>query len=160
MTSTQPFVIEVPTARPGPWQVLAGGDRTGGALVFGDADVPPRSPGPGRHVHTHEDEAVYVVSGVLSVEVGDHRFDAGPQTLVWMPRGVPHVFANLSDEPVRAFGVITPAGIDDFFAEQAAYFAGLTGAPDVATLHAMSARYGIHPVDGPPLAPLAAARQS
>ena len=158
MTSTQPFVVGAPGARPGPWRVIAGGDRTGGAVVLGDADIPPRSPGPGRHVHTHEDEAVYVVSGVLSLQVGDRRFDAGPQTLVWLPRGVPHVFANLTDEPVRTFGVITPAGLEGFFAEQAAYFADLNGPPDVAALHAMSARYGIHPVGGPPLAPLLGGR--
>jgi mannose-6-phosphate isomerase-like protein (cupin superfamily) len=110
--------------------------------------------GPGRHVHTHEDEAVYVISGVLSFCIGDRRFDAGPQTLVWMPRQVPHVFANLSDEPVRTFGVITPSGLEGMFAEQSAYFATLTGEPDIPALHALSARYGVLPVEGPPLSPI------
>jgi hypothetical protein len=105
-------------------------------------------------VHTHEGEAVYVVSGVLSFCIGDHRFDAGPQTLGWMPRRVPHVFANLSNEPVRSFGVITPAGLKGMFAEQEAYFATLTGAPDIPALHALSARYGVLPVEGPPLLPI------
>ena len=154
MITTQPFVIESPADRDRPWRILAGGDRTGGAVTFGDADVPPHGPGPGRHVHTHEDEAVYVISGVLSFCIGDRRFDAGPQTLVWMPRQVPHVFANLSDEPVRGFGVITPSGLEGMFAEQEAYFATLTGEPDIPALHALSARYGVLPVEGPPLLPI------
>jgi mannose-6-phosphate isomerase-like protein (cupin superfamily) len=154
MVVTEAFVIGAPAVRTGPWRVIAGADRTGGAVTFGDADLPPHSPGPGRHVHAHEDEAVYVVSGVLSFCVGDHRFDAGPQTLVWLPRQVPHVFANLSDEPVRGVGVITPAGLEGMFAEHAAYFAGLAGPPDAATLHAIGARYGVLPVDGPPLTPI------
>lgn len=52
-----------------PWQVLAGGDRTAGQVVFGEAELPPRSSGPGLHVHTREDEAVYVIDGVLTVRV-------------------------------------------------------------------------------------------
>lgn len=37
------------------------------------------------------------------------------------------------------------------FAEQEAYFATLTGEPDIAALHALSVRYGVLPVEGPPL---------
>lgn len=154
MITTGPFVIESPTDRDRPWRILAGGDRTGGAVTFGAADLPPRSPGPRRHMHTREDEVVYVISGVLSFCIGDRRFDAGPQTLVWMPRRVPHVFANLSDEPVRGFGVITPSGLEGLFAEQEAYFATLTGEPDMAAMDALLARYGVQPVEGPPLLPI------
>jgi hypothetical protein len=37
------------------------------------------------------------------------------------------------------------------FAEQAAYIESLEGPPDPAFFVELSARYGIHPVDGPPL---------
>lgn len=130
---------------------MAGGDRTGGAVSFGDARMAPGSPGPGRHVHTREDEALYVISGVLTVEVGDRRFEAGPESLVWLPRQVPHVFANLSTHEVRGVGVTTPAGLEGLFLEQAAYFDTLDGPPDPKVLMAMSERYGVFPVDGPPL---------
>ena len=99
MSATLPFVNPPPADRFSPWRAISGGDRTGGAVSFGDARIPPGSPGLGRPVPTHEDEAIYVVAGVLT-EVGENRFEAEPQTLVWLPRQVPHVLANLSDEEV------------------------------------------------------------
>lgn len=48
---------------------------------------PPHTAGPNLHVHTREDEASYIISGVLTVVVGDRTFEAGPETLVWLPRG-------------------------------------------------------------------------
>ena len=126
-----------------PWQVLAGGDRTDGQVVFGSARLDPRSSGPGLHVHTKEDEAVFVTAGRLTVRVGDETFEAAAGTLVWLPRGEPHTFANLADELVEAFGVITPAGLEGMFQETADYFANLTGPPDPAALSEIGARYGV-----------------
>ena len=126
-----------------PWQVIAGGERTDGQVVFGAARLEPSTSGPGLHVHTREDEAVFVTGGVLTVRVGDKTFEAGAGTLVWLPRGEPHTFANLADKPVEAFGVITPAGLEAMFRETEAYFADLVGAPDPATLSEIGGRYGV-----------------
>lgn len=104
------------------------------------------------HVHTREDEAAYVVEGTLTCAVGDETFEAAAGTLVWLPREVPHTFANLSDEPALVFGVTTPAGLEAMFDEQAAYFATLDGPPDEAALVAIGAKYGVSIV-GPPLSP-------
>ena len=139
---TQHFVVG-PEPSSGPWRVLAGGGRTGGQAIFGEARLGPRSPGPSLHVHTREDEAAYVMEGVLTVRVGARTFEVGPGHLVWLPRGEPHTFANLGDSPVRVFGVTTPAGLEGMFEEQAAYFAGLTGPPDDTTVAAIGARYGV-----------------
>jgi mannose-6-phosphate isomerase-like protein (cupin superfamily) len=151
MTITQPFFMPADEQRRDPWRVLAGGDRTGGLVTIGDAHVPPRTPGPGRHIHSREDEALYVTSGILTVEVGSQRHQAGPGSLIWLPRGIPHTFANLSDEPVRTVGVITPPGLENMFAEITAYIAALTGPPDPQTLTAINAKYGVSPADGRPL---------
>ena len=115
------------------------------------AASPAGAPGPGRHVHTHEDEGIYVISGILTVEVGDQRYEAGPESLVWLPRGVPHIFANLGEEEVRTVGVFNSVGLAEMFAEQAAYFASLTGAPNPEVLLDISLRHGVHPVEGPSL---------
>jgi mannose-6-phosphate isomerase-like protein (cupin superfamily) len=82
------FVVGGPR-EPGsaPWRVLAGAALTGGAVGFGDVRLPPHMAGPNLHVHTREDEASYIISGVLTVVVGDRTFEAGPETLVWLPRG-------------------------------------------------------------------------
>lgn len=148
---TEPFVVHAPTADRAPWVMLATSDRTGGAVAFGHAVLPPRTAGPALHVHQREDEASCVVKGVLTVQLGDERIEAGPGSLVWLPRGVPHTFANLSDEEVQVFGTIVPGGLEEMFAEQAAYFAGLTGPPDEAEIDAIGARYGVTRV-GPPIA--------
>ena len=100
MTLTESFVVRRDAGEAGPGQVLAGGDRRAGSVIFEEARLPARSPGPGSHVHTREDEAAYVISGVLTFVVGDRRFEASAGELVWLPREVPHTFANLGDEPV------------------------------------------------------------
>lgn len=120
-------------------------------MALGDARIAPGAPGPGRHVHTNEDEGIYVVAGTFTVEVGEHRYEVGPESFVSLPRGVPHVFANLSDEEVRTVGLLDPPGLEEAFGEQAEYFATLQGPPDQAFLMELSARYGVFPVEGPPL---------
>ena len=149
--TTAPFVVGRSTDSGKPWQVLAGADRTGGTVTFGEARMAPHTAGPGRHVHSREDEAIYVVRGELTVEVGKERQRVSAGMLAWLPRGVAHTFANLSDRPVWAVGIMTPGGFEQMFAEQDAYIAGLTSAPDHAVLMAISAKYGVTAVDGPPL---------
>lgn len=151
MTLTEPFVVRRSREAPGPWQVLAGGDLTAGSVMFGEARVPGRTAGPGLHVHSREDEAAYIVAGVLTFVVGGRQFEGRPGDLVWLPRGVPHTFANLHDEPVWAFGVTTPAGLEKMFAEQSEYFAQLSGPPDPERIREIGARYGVRSL-GPPLA--------
>lgn len=150
MTVTEPFRVTRESDEP--WVVLADGAMTGGAVSFGEARLPPRSSGPSLHVHSNEDEAAYVVGGTLTFRVGDDTFEAGPGTLVWLPRGVPHTFANRSDGPVWVFGTISPAGLEGMFAEQAEYFTSLTGPPDESRIDAIGARWGVIR-KGPPLDP-------
>lgn len=93
---------------------------------------------------------MYVVSGVLTFVVGSREFEAGSGDLVWLPREVPHTFANLGEEPAWAFGTTTPGGLEGMFEEQTAYFASLVGPPDPARVAAIGARYGVTAL-GPPL---------
>lgn len=118
--------------------------------MFGEARLPAHTSGPGLHVHTREDEATFVISGVMTFVVGDRQFEAGAGQLVWLPRGVAHTFANLHDEPAWALGIATPAGLENMFAEQAEYFAGLQGPPDPDRIREIGDRYGVRAM-GPPL---------
>ena len=118
---------------------------TGGQVLFGEARLSAGTPGPPRHVHTNEDEAMLIVSGVMTVHLGDDKYEAGPGALVWMPRRIPHHFENRGDEAVHAFGVTTPAGIERFFAERDQYISTLTGPPEMEVILELNARYGIYP---------------
>ena len=148
MTLTDPFVVHRREGHTESWRVLAGGDRTGGQVTFGEALLAPGESGPPRHVHAYEDESILVVSGVLTVHLGEETQEAGAGALVWMAREVPHQFENLGDEPVRAFGVITPAGLEKFFEWRDEFLASLSGPPtpeDLEQILEMNARYGIRP---------------
>lgn len=150
---TEPFVLGPDESRGAgrePWRTRVRGADTDGLLAIGDAHMPPMSAGPSLHVHTHEDEATYVVEGVLTVVLGDERFDVPAGGVAWLPRGVPHTFANLTAEPVRAVGMIVPAGLEGMFAEYAAYFDTLQGPPDPVVLDGIGRRYGVMTL-GPPI---------
>jgi hypothetical protein len=90
------------------------------------------------------------VEGHLLIQVGDERHDLGPGCFAWLPRQVPHTFANVSASPVHLVGAAVPSGIEEFFAEQTAYFAELQGPPDLEQLAAIAARHGARMV-GPPI---------
>ena len=148
MSHGVPFKIGPPDGRSYPFRVVASGERSNG-LALGDTKIPAGTPGPARHVHTHEDEALYVLSGVLTVEVGDERYDAASESFVFMPRGLPHVFGNLGEQEVRAVVLFNSTTLSRMFEEQAEYRASVNGAPDTAVLTEISERYGVRPVGGP-----------
>ncbi len=64
-------------------------------------------------------------------------------------RGLPHTFANLSNDEVWSIGLINPSGLERFFAEMAECLASVTGPPDDNAILAINARHGIFPADGP-----------
>jgi len=112
--------------------------------------LPPGTAGPPLHIHEHHDECLYVVDGCLLIQVGEERHELGAGCFAWLPRQIPHTYANVSASPVRALGIVVPGGLEEFFAEQSAYFARLQGPPDPAEIAAISARYGGRAV-GPPI---------
>lgn len=145
--STEAFVLAPGESRSGqargPWLTRVAGVDTGGVVTIGEAQMPPKSPGPSLHVHSNEDEVGLVVEGVLTVQLGDECHEVQAGGIAWLPRGIPHAFANLSDNPTRVIGLIVPSGLEAMFAEQAEYFASLQGPPDPARLAEIGARYGV-----------------
>jgi mannose-6-phosphate isomerase-like protein (cupin superfamily) len=55
------------------------------------------------------DHTYLVLSGKLNVQLGTDKFEAGPETLVLVPAGVPHQVWNAGAEPEADFEVVTPA---------------------------------------------------
>ena len=61
------------------------------------------------HVHHSDDEAWYVLEGVLRFRTGDEVFEAGPNGAVLAPKRTPHAYGNARrGEPVRYVLVMTP----------------------------------------------------
>lgn len=60
-----------------------------------------------RHMHAFE-EALYVLSGSLAVDVAGTREELGPDDYLWIELGVPHALANAGAEPTAWLEVSAP----------------------------------------------------
>ncbi len=69
---------------------------------------------PPPHVHTHENEFLYVLEGHLVVFVDERRLFVGPGGCVFLPRGKPHAF-RITSPTARLLAIIAPAGLEGFF---------------------------------------------
>jgi mannose-6-phosphate isomerase-like protein (cupin superfamily) len=129
-------------------------EDTAGALGVLEGRFPYKGYGPALHVHSGEDEAIYVLEGQIRFRVGDDEFVAGPGTWVWQPRGVPQAFSVESDS-ARALIIFTPGGLERMFQD-----GGVPAAesaepppqpqPDPETMAALATRFGFEFV-GPQL---------
>ena len=117
-------------------EVKASGLSTGGSLTVIEATI---DGGPPRHTHSREDESFYVLTGILDVECGEDRFRAGPGSFVFLPRNLPHVFRSVGGS-ATALLIVTPGGLDEYFAELSA---ALAANADAAQVRTIQQAYGI-----------------
>jgi mannose-6-phosphate isomerase-like protein (cupin superfamily) len=59
------------------------------------------------HVHHDDDEAWYVLEGLLGLVRGDERIEAPAGTAIAVPRGTPHSYWNAHAEQTRYLIVMT-----------------------------------------------------
>ena len=126
---------------------LAGAD-TGNAVAVVHLTV-PRLAGPPLHRHSREDEWFYVLDGDLTWEVDGQRFAGGAGNSAFVPRGTAHTFQNFGDEAAHILVMVTPAGLDRFFAEVTTLNKGLSQ-PDFPRVEQLMQSYGMELL-GPPL---------
>jgi mannose-6-phosphate isomerase-like protein (cupin superfamily) len=125
-------------------RILEDGQSTNHRLGMGEITLPPHTEGPPQHRHREHDEGFYVVSGTARFTVGDTSYDAPAGTLVMVPPGAPHTFANPSDQEVVLLNTFTPDLYVQYFRDLGDMVASggqLTGA---ATVEVMS-RYATTP---------------
>jgi mannose-6-phosphate isomerase-like protein (cupin superfamily) len=89
-------------------RILEDGRTTDHRLGIGEITLAPQTDGPLQHRHSQHDEGFYVVAGTARFTVGDTTYDAPPGTLVMVPPGFPHTFANPSDQMVVLLNTFTP----------------------------------------------------
>ena len=94
----------------GPTQmrILEDGSHTAHRLGLGEITIAPRTEGPPQHRHAQHDEGFYVLSGTVRFTVGATSHDVGAGTLVMVPPGAPHTFANPGDVPAVILNTFTP----------------------------------------------------
>lgn len=89
-------------------RVLEDGRNTGHRLGIAESIVAPYTPGPPQHRHAQHDEGFYIISGTVRFTVGDTDYDATAGTLVMVPPGAPHTFANITGQPAVMLSTFTP----------------------------------------------------
>jgi quercetin dioxygenase-like cupin family protein len=124
------------------------GAATGGAMDFGELVLEPGVRVP-EHIHHGNDEAYYILDGTYRFKVGDDVADASAGTFIFISRGTPHAWVNMSAYPGRVAVILTPAGMVPEL------MVGLTDMTKVdpavlAKAEAIFQRYGYELV-GPPL---------
>jgi quercetin dioxygenase-like cupin family protein len=83
---------------------------TNGELVAVDLELPQDALVPGGlHIHPLQEERFAVVQGTMRFRLRRERIIAGPGTLVVVPPGIPHDFANAGDEEALVRVEIRPA---------------------------------------------------
>ncbi len=71
------------------------------AVWIRDREVP--------HRHDRHDLFVVILKGYGEMRLGDGTRSVGRGSILYIPRGTPHAFRNLSPEPALAYAVYAPA---------------------------------------------------
>lgn len=95
------------------------------------------------HTHSREDGLSYVVFGTIQAQVGDRVVTAGPQDVIWKPRGVSHAFWNPGPERALILELIVPGGFEGYFRELVAVARASGGAPDRSLMREIQHRFGL-----------------
>ncbi|GAA3368575.1 cupin domain-containing protein [Streptomyces antimycoticus] len=89
-------------------RILEDGSTTGHRLGIGEITIAPHTQGPPQHRHAEHDEGFYVISGTVHFTVGETTHVAPAGTLVMIPPGAPHTFANHGDTHAVVLNTFTP----------------------------------------------------
>jgi quercetin dioxygenase-like cupin family protein len=135
---------EVLQLGPTQMRILEDGRTTGHRLGLGEITLAPHTEGPPQHRHARHDEGFYVVAGTARFTVGDTTYEAPAGTLVMIPPGAPHTFANPGDQPAVLLNSFTPDLYVQYFRDLRDMIASGQELTPETTIEAMS-RYATVP---------------
>jgi quercetin dioxygenase-like cupin family protein len=99
------------------------------------------------HVHYREDETFWVLDGRVEFELDGQTIEAGPGTMLFGPRGVPHRYI-VRKGPARMLFLFTPGGFEGLLRATSAPAAERRipydheGVPDFEALPALAKQFG------------------
>jgi mannose-6-phosphate isomerase-like protein (cupin superfamily) len=125
-------------------RILEDGSTTGHRLGIGEITIAPHTAGPPQHRHARHDEGFYVVSGTARFTVGETVYDASAGTLVMIPPGAPHTFANPTGQTTVILNTFTPDLYVGYFRDLRDMIADGQALTPETTIQAMS-RYATQP---------------
>lgn len=135
--------------RVSPAMTLKVGDRSSKAWsMFEVVDIAPGFD-VGAHLHRNAEELFYVLEGQLELLAFEprvrtstnwHNWESqsgikvargGPGSVMYVPSGCPHAFANPGPDPARMIFLVSPSGHEHYQQELAALVASATGSLDI-----------------------------
>jgi mannose-6-phosphate isomerase-like protein (cupin superfamily) len=125
--------------------IKATSEETGGTFALLEFVAVPGAPELFAHVHTREDECLYVIEGRLLVTVGQDEQLVEAGGFVFMPRRAMHCWRNPDPNPARFLTMLLPAGGERYFLDLAAALAAGTP-PTIEALTPLMAHHGMRPV--------------
>jgi quercetin dioxygenase-like cupin family protein len=129
-------------------QLLAGKDRTGGAIEAVESRFPPGKGVP-LHYHKASSESVYVLDGEMTILSREDPVTAPTGAFVYLPEGVAHGFENRTQADVRVLIVWSPQlgpGAETVFTRLASLS---PGPPEMSTVGPMLEAMDMHPAMPP-----------
>lgn len=127
-------------------------EQTGGAYSLFEVAVAPTG-GEGPHIQHREDECFYVLEGRFEFVVEDTEIEAGPGSLIYVPRGNLHAFENVGQTTGRMLVSQTPGGVYEGFVEEVgepatgeATPSAIENRPNAERLAEIGAEYGVEMV--------------
>ena len=117
--------------------------NTQGRFSLMERTLPPGGRMPPAHRHVGNDEAYFVLDGIVEFRVDGEVFAASSGTFVLVSAGEAHTFGNTTDEPARLLVLHAPA-LDGYFGDLERLWAS-PAPPEPETERALMRRHGMEP---------------
>lgn len=128
------------------FRILDDGTPAAGRIGIAECSLVPGWGGPPQHVHREHDEEFFVLTGTVQFTTGSDTFVAPAGSLVTVPIGDPHTFANAdADAPASLLCTVAPGRYIGYFRELRALRPGADGRFDPAVVLALMGRYATDP---------------
>lgn len=88
-------------------EIIAGPESGAESCYLIYTRVPPGVHGPALHTHS-VDQFYFILSGTMNVQLGEDKFVVGPETLVFIPTGTPHMNWNSGSVSEAHLEIIVP----------------------------------------------------
>jgi quercetin dioxygenase-like cupin family protein len=129
------------------WAFKALGEQTGGTLEAFELVFPPSGQLPA-HVHRKFDEAIYVLEGELTLQVGDRTVTTRAGSFAFVPRDTVHHIENRGSSQAKILLWEAPAPGADKLLEELNQLQLPPGPPDMDKLVPILLKYDIEVVGG------------
>ena len=118
------------------------GEDTGGTYSVLEYLAAPGA-GSAMHVHRNEDESFFILEGAITFQLGTEKTRATPGTFIHIPKGLRHAFVNAEAEPARSMVILTPGGLEYFFAEISTLLRTYPSGPPSELVQALTDKYSL-----------------